>query len=50
MKFILRFCLLFLTVSACDIADNKPLPQNQFSIIFENNNNEQEYFSGSFEF
>ena len=44
MKVICSFLFLIFLLIGCDIASNKPLPQNQFTIVFENNNNGQDYF------
>lgn len=44
MKHIASFIYLLFLMSACDISKNKALPENPFTVIFENNNNGNDYF------
>ncbi|TAG57705.1 MAG: hypothetical protein EAZ27_02325 [Cytophagales bacterium] len=44
MKKIIIFITLIIGLLSCDISKNKPLPQSQFTTIFENNNSGHDYF------
>lgn len=44
MKHIASFIYLLFLMSACDISKNKALPENPFTVIFENNNNGNDYY------
>lgn len=44
MRFFIRIIFLVIFITSCDVSKNKPLTENPFTIIFENNNNGNDYF------